>query len=45
MNQNKQAEEKGGRTAGHRLTYIHEIVAEEPFSAAAEPIVWLTCSH
>jgi len=41
MNQNKQAEEKGGRTAGHCLTYIHE----EGTLSAAEPTVWLTCSH
>ena len=45
MKQNKQAEEKGGKTAGHRLTYIYKIVAEEPFSAAVEPTVWLIYSY
>ena len=45
MNENKQAEEKGRKTAGYRLTYIYEIVSEEPLSAAAEETVWLTCSH
>jgi hypothetical protein len=39
MNENKQAEEKRERTADHHLTYIHEIVAEESLSAAAESIV------
>jgi len=36
MNENKQAEEKGRRTIGHRLIYIYKIVAEEPLPAAAE---------
>ena len=45
MNQNKQAKEKGGRTAGYRLTYIYEIVAEEPLPAVVELTVWLICSY
>jgi len=45
MNENKQAEEKRRKTAGHRLTYIYKIVAEEPLSAAVEETVWLICSH
>ena len=39
MNQNKQAKKKRGRTTDYRLTYIYEIVAEEPLPAAAEPTV------
>jgi len=45
MNQNKQAEEKGEKTTNHRLTYIYEILAEEPLSAVVEPTVWLICSY